>query len=1340
MQRALPSPTLVIGLGRFGLSVLERLGDDWMGLKTSGADASLKNLRLLWVDPGQEEGDDLWRERDRKAAAVACEIGEGDLPSLALDLAILRSLGLVRFRDGIYQVAVPRDAGAVDFDRAGNPPDEAGDGTVARLRVVRRRYFEWLGLSPDPIIAVERLRRLLERHHELDLFVTPILNRVRQGHSPGVLIAVIGRCRALAEGRDPAPWKWLRDEVPEGTGGGEVEIPLKASWLEEERQRSADLEDVAPEPLPGWTPEPGRKTIEGDLRLLLPEPFVPRKADLVSPLNPVDFLEVDWETSGWASESGGHLRITPVAAGPFRVGLFDHGPATRGGPPLEMLGPRLQELARLVYQGLVRLWIDLQRERVEDADPSLKRRLYQEPLDAALRQSLELLGELLVRPLVGAPDCPGEPLPPVAGPGSAHAELPAAPSGFLAGAVVDRRDLVGRAESALTDRLADLGLASRGGLGEQEVQLLFQEVQLTLADARTEDEGAREGRSPGLLALRRILNGITRQLYSFSFLTEYRQHPTRHPPRLTVFVVGDMGEPFTRVEMRDVLREVHAELLRAFSPIFEFYREGFNRCLSIVPILWMPHPSDPFGGAPPAVNRTEEAAIIDRIHGIRRWVESVLPASRRRIDQIFVNGRVTDSAVLSLRDAVRQTRDFISFQARNDVGADDWLRRTATGPGTNDLFSSFSCYEIDFPAERCREYLANRLARVCLARIRSREDRNPPQVPADGFTPGSTEELTRDGRAELERQTSAAGEEMAGRVSGRVDVRPETTTRQLLEAFDESFETGLKDSIQVRWGELIRSRGIIDDLSDRLRRDIADKLLRALSDVQKESDRLIEEQVGKGGLPKALAGFEVLRATTRDELQRQEEQRRQAADLCRKHGIPSLDPIHGKRLDVVEAARRKPEHVPMQFGLLVCGLLSFVLGAPLAESLAALLMDRQGLAPLAALLGRLDGLFGGALVFLPVAWLLRRHMRLAVEAVRNAIESLAREVGQLFYGTGEPPEQEGRPSIRSLFETRLGLTGALATRGFALRVFERALADQKLAFRLNRSVEIQALHLARLSEDLGVRPAAGESRTAEPRDDLRNLFATRSGEAVERLTEPGLLDRYFHRKIGPSEEIGSEVAGFIEESGGLGEWRRTACLSDTGRILGFCRQRFDEMVETPIAAQETFAEEAGRRLCSFVARHYPNIGFGAKFVGYEGLDPDGVHVSADAALVLEGSLRTLFEQTRREQGRREPVKSGERASGVPAAIDIIQAQVRPNAAWLLSLVQGIRAHSVRNLKRFESFHDRVHMPDDRTFPLSQEEQHGLPLNHLSSYGPVGERLRSDILRIEARHRNGSGDE
>ena len=124
--------------------------------------------------------------------------------------------------------------------------------------------------------------------------------------------------------------------------------------------------------------------------------------------------------------------------------------------------------------------------------------------------------------------------------------------------------------------------------------------------------------------------------------------------------------------MRSLLREIHAELLRAYGPIFENFREGFDRSLCVIPILWMPHPADAFGGLHPMENRCEEAAIIESIQGIRRWVETV-PRGTRCIPQVIINSRVTDNAVLSRREAVRQTRDFMNFQIRNDLSREAWL-------------------------------------------------------------------------------------------------------------------------------------------------------------------------------------------------------------------------------------------------------------------------------------------------------------------------------------------------------------------------------------------------------------------------------------------------------------------------------------------------------------------------------------------------------------------------------------------------------------------------------------------------------------------------------------------
>jgi hypothetical protein len=68
---------------------------------------------------------------------------------------------------------------------------------------------------------------------------------------------------------------------------------------------------------------------------------------------------------------------------------------------------------------------------------------------------------------------------------------------------------------------------------------------------------------------------------------------------------------------------------------------------------------------------------------------------------------------------------------------------------------------------------------------------------------------------------------------------------------------------------------------------------------------------------------------------------------------------------------------------------------------------------------------------------------------------------------------------------------------------------------------------------------------------------------------------------------------------------------------------------------------------------------------------------------------------------------------------------------MLSLVQGIRAHSVHNLKRSESFHDRRQMPDDRSFALSGRDESVTPINHLTGYEDWATELYSKVLALRS---------
>lgn len=1337
-----PAPSIVVGLGKLGLAVLERLGEDWETLEQAGGGASLKNLRLIHLrgDPNVDEA--RWRDNERQVVEIARYTGEGDLPTLALDFVILRALGLVRYRNGTYQVAIPRDRGVVEV------PGGVGRANTDQAYFARRRFFEWKALSPDPITSVERLRALKERHTAVDLFISPLVNRIRQGHSPRAVLACVSRCRALAEGRDPSPWQWLSGAFAQEQidSSGAQELPFEREWLHP-TDICGLLDGASEPPRAGWTDWvdglhssakiPNLEAVEppdGAFSLTLPEPFVPRPSDLSAPITPFNLLRVDWETTGWATREAGareSVEFEPVAASPFRLGLFDHDDCSRvhktHGDDFQK---RLRELAVHTHRGLIRMWVDLQRERVEASDERHENSLYRADSEDSLDQSLEVLGELLVRPLISeqndeleASSKDDEQLS-----RGSDSGLPDAASEFLRRLVVEEGSPENKVQHALNARLQELGFGSPTKASPPST--LFNEIRLCPEDITQEPDSMRavdpdllNQRGTGLLELRSLLNAQTRDLYGFSFLKAYRNKPARRAPRLTVYVVADVSEAFSRGSMRAVLREVHAELLRAYGPIFETFREGFDRALSVVPILWMPHPADSFGGKYPAENRGEEAAIIESIQGVRRWVESV-PRGKRCIPQVMINSRVTDNAVLSVWDSVRETRDFLNFQIRSDLAGDKWLRRTATAARGDDLFASFSCHEIAFPAEKAREYLANRLARQSLARIKKGELGPLPDVSDEPISPPEIADLLKEPQQKLAGDTRAAADSMANKILGRITVNADTRADLVETRFDEAFEDSLRADIHREWRDFTRRRGQMDGMVDTLRRDTSAELGQTLGVVKEVGDRLIDEHASKGGLKRAYAGFEELHAIGRDHLRSRESTRLDSEAICLKHRIPSTDALESTREQVLEVARDKPDNDAMKIGLLVWAILSPVLGAPISWATAqGLGLDREpGVAEF--ILGPLGPIVGGLLLFLPVFWLLRRHMNQHVERLQEAVDDMSEAVRRVVDGGDRP--LASAPSIRSFMQARLVHSGALATRNYAGQVYERVLQDLSHAGRLRRSVDLQRDHLLRRAENLGVQfsmvdlDTSANSDDAGPPDDLSHLFDSQSKMPRDLLVSPEHLAEYYHGRVGGTREVDQMLERFIKSVGGFDNWRKVASLSDTARIMDFTRGQFDKIVREPISRQFDFEDEVRQRLVDFVVTNSPNIGFGAKFVGYEGLDPDGVSILAQATLVMHPGLEAIFEAARR-------------ADDAPAQLQGTQvkvASVAPNAAFMLSLVQGIRPHSVRNLRRFESFHHRAQMPDDRTFPLSGENRQSwesMPINHLTGYESLRTSINQDVL-------------
>lgn len=1401
MRQVYPAPTIVVGVGRLGLAVLERLGEDWMGLRISGADSSIKNVRLAAVraeptrapdsskgsDEGTAEGEpreDAWRHRERPGARVARRLGDGDLPSRALDFAVLRSLGLVRYRNGTYQVGIPKDDGAVEIeeeDAASQEPDRD------RHETRRRRFFRWIDLSPDPIVAAERLRQVTERDRRVDLFLTPMLQRIRRGLSPRTLLATVGRWIALSSGRDPAPWTWLRTALEAGEtawGDGSLRLPMTPKLVEAvccgdesdhrrgEKRRAVRRAErhfthrVEPPLLSGkarWSE--WRRWVAGaqkapSLELEIPECFVPSEGDPPAPLDVMEFLSRDWQAASWASDEGHPEDRTFLAleTTPFRLGLFDHDGRARSegnGKVRKDFRQRLEELGDLVHQGLLRLWVDLQRVRAAEAgeDQAVLLGRERDHLASTLQQSLELLGELVVRPIaspeVGAAPAAEERF---SRPGSkAERELPDEPSHLLSGLVAEERPNDDPVLHLLLARLVDLGLAGPEELGQFRHRLLS-EIRLAPEDldddpvpescapegsgeAAVEDQPGgeeseqRNGTGPvrGLQGLRRRLNEQVRQLFDFQLLAEYRKRPTRQPPRLSIFVVGDMSEPFTRASLRPILREIHAELLRAFTPLFQSFREGFDRSLCVTPILWMPHPADPFKGEPTECSRCEEAAIIDAVHGIRHWVECVLPPGRRFIPQIFINSRVTDTATLTLRDAVRETRDFLTFQMRSDLASDPWLRGTSAGSGQSDLFASFSCYEIDFPALRCREYVANRLARELLGRIQGNEkvSRKGPELPdvEAGFGPPDVEKLVESAREEVRRETGQAADEARRLVETELVLDERTRAADIVNGYSEEFQGRLQEQVMGHWDRLTGKLGRVDEEVDSLRIRIArgrpDGLQHRLKDLRRLADRVIEEQILEAGLTRALGALHRLRRDAGELFRKREEERRTRESWAIRHVIPTFDALSSAREDVVRAGRAKPDRDPLRLGYLLWGLLSLALGAPIAHAVAYLLDLHRGGGLAEAFLGPLGYLTGGLLLFLPAWGLLRWHLRRRTRKVQDTVKQLSTRGAELLQGTGRALGDEDKSSVRSFLESCLELTAAGGGRGFALRILERTVADAHLAERLLRSVDIQLHRLTRRAEDLGVRTTL-EGTTDD--EDLTHLLDGQGARRSERLITADNLHGYYRRHIRDHDHLRAHVEGFLETAGGVMHWRKQACLADTERLLEYGRIDFASLVEEVVSDQHFFADEVGRRLLQFVSRCYSNIGFGAEFRGYEGLDPDGVQVIADATLVLHPELEPVYQHAadkeREKQNGKERGGPGVEGIRTTKTMEVQEALIRPNAAYMLSIVQGIRVHSVRNLRRFESFHDRVQMPDDRAFPLTPETPEGrrtLPINSLTGY-------------------------
>ena len=158
---------------------------------------------------------------EKRISDFLSEMRTDDMPAQSLDMLILRTMGLIRFRDGHFQACYPKDGGfisMVEEDELFRFPTADEKDKTDGSKLYRQKYFEWVSLGTDPLVAVQNLADLRGGNPEYDHFVGAILHRVRLGHSPNIILRMIFRSMELCDhGVDPSPWSWVHQVADQYT-------------------------------------------------------------------------------------------------------------------------------------------------------------------------------------------------------------------------------------------------------------------------------------------------------------------------------------------------------------------------------------------------------------------------------------------------------------------------------------------------------------------------------------------------------------------------------------------------------------------------------------------------------------------------------------------------------------------------------------------------------------------------------------------------------------------------------------------------------------------------------------------------------------------------------------------------------------------------------------------------------------------------------------------------------------------------------------------------------------------------------------------------------------------
>ena len=1324
-------------MGRFGLRVLESLGADWLALSDSGVDASIRNLALLHVD-----GDGWSDPTHATVADAAAVIGASDEASMALDFLLLRAIGCVRYGDGSYDVAIPTDAGVYQVGKlrsasARDEPDIATPESHSPLWA-RVRYFHWVTLHSDPVRAAAELRRRMQREPGLEGFVGPMLRRVRRGHAPRVLLRATQRCRLLLDGRDPSPWFYPQgNEGPGEPAGVPVESLLEdASRTAAFGPQSTDANAMAvlhantgmvnSVPIIARLHRRSPQTDVGDEplgTLFTPAPMRRSDSALDAPIDPSALLSHPWQEVGWATFGTTARRVNVLSGGWFGLGLYDgtvlEGTCDGAAEEATKLAERLTALGSFVFRGLMALSTDLRQLRVTEHDVAAHEDPQLANIRVATRQSVDLLTEFFEQPPGGNGAVAKAPAPYAARPGDGGS-----PSRTLLEAGYPPPDRAPPVRELLERRMLSLDLADfvpRSAVTADPFYRpghLLQRVEIGQGDF--DDDGQEPGgggvtieKGAILLGLRRMVSRIVEQLMAIETLESSLDARGRQPPRLSVFVVGDLSERLTCTTSEEIIVAIHAELMRVYGNLFKAFRSGFQRTLSIVPLLWTSdgraapaESEDAHQGAPVALlaamhawnaMRLRQTSVVQyALHSLRRRVEG-MPSGERCVPVLYVNSRITDRAVLSVDESVQQTHDFLSLMSRQDVARDELLRRLAVGPFGRDFFATFACREIAFPSERGREYAANRFARRALFQMRGGgldggaarrafDARPSADAAALGSQLDDTFAQPQDA-GNVERSplsTSAVEHDLVARctaqgtvASGAVAVDRVTWRTP---ASEVKAQTG-PESL-ARYAAALKSFWL-----DIAHAGSVGSRLEAVRQAEGPADRAIRYTMTRvDDADVALLGTELSLATLRSRFGERHTDLRARLVACRswagdrlgvlgRSRMPSAEAFGGPAGEALAAARRKPDTRPMLRALAIVALASPVVVAPIAHAVALKLElpAMPGFWELA--LGRAGAwVWAAPLLALTVGigWmLLTRH----VTEIRKALRDLASTLESVY-----------AKELAHYANARVQQLGAGRRLAVAEDLALLSDADERLVTRIARSCAIAELDLRRHAESLAVQPDP-EGVTQHPfDDDVRSLFSPSVAATTTTTTmvDPSDVVAYYLQRVGTAEDLEGDVRDLLDCAGGTDRWRRQALFADRAGLLSYGRTRFAELVEEPDAVIPHFERRAIGRMLAFHQATFGTMGFAADFCGYEGLDTDGVLTAVDAQLLVHPEIARRFELFASARGTARLSPDEETASMLLRQSLLIPCNVRRSAGYMVAIAQGLAPEIVRNLRRYES--------------------------------------------------------